>query len=194
MPQQIALYVEAFFAVGTEKRLLACMRSLMDDHWGVTRKFLLTYVTQFLVIMYPLWLRRCRIVHQGQLLLCVFRLYMPHPFLWRGVHVATQVTLQRWKLLTVVVHVVLKRRFLGLGYATLGRARILKETSKIHNIEAGRTFRFFLRFSVMSACVNSICLTQSDGLLNVWLHISHVSGVYSSSSISPSSSALCTIS
>lgn len=44
VPQQIALHVEAFFTVGTEEGLLSCMRSLVDDHRGVTREFLLTYV------------------------------------------------------------------------------------------------------------------------------------------------------
>jgi len=44
MPQQVALYVEALFTIGAKERLFACMRSLVDDHRGMTREFLLTYV------------------------------------------------------------------------------------------------------------------------------------------------------
>lgn len=108
MPQQIALYIEALFTVGTEKRLLPCMRSLVDDHRGVTREFLLTYIAQLLVIVYPLRLRGRGVVHQGQLFLRVLRLYVTHPFLRRGVHVPAEVALQRRELLAVVVHVILK--------------------------------------------------------------------------------------
>lgn len=62
------------------------------------------------MIVNPLRLRWRRVVHQGQLLLRVLRLYMTYPFLRRGVHVTAQVALQRREVFAVVVHVVLKTR------------------------------------------------------------------------------------
>lgn len=124
MPQQIALYVEAFFAVGTEKGLLARVRSLVDDHRGVARKLLLAYVAQLLMIVYPLRLGRRRVVHQRQLLLRVFRLYVTHPLLRRGIHVAAQVALERRKLLVVVGHVVLRDTAVFSSRLYLLRCRI----------------------------------------------------------------------
>lgn len=78
------------------------------------------------MIVNPLRLRWRRVVHQGQLLLRVLRLYMTYPFLRRGVHVTAQVALQRREVFAVVVHVVLKTasfRFKEcLSYIVVARA------------------------------------------------------------------------
>lgn len=58
--------------------------------------------------MNPFWFRGRRVIHQGQLLLRVLRLYMTYPFLRRGVHVTAQIALQRWEVFAVVVYVILK--------------------------------------------------------------------------------------
>lgn len=93
MPQQVALDVEALFTVGTEKRPLARVRPLVYDHGCVTREHFLTNVAQLLMTVNSLWLRRGRIVHQGELLLGVFGLYVTYPLLGRWVHVTAHVTL-----------------------------------------------------------------------------------------------------